>query len=133
MRVGFGAVGVGEARHCSIIIEFDPLGWAGKPTAAGDVEVRDAPIVEDVTFRSMFKSFLIFEDTVLETLDLLGEAMKLHRSVGFAVGDRGEESVRDGVKECRIDVVVGGKGRLDGPRRHCWRDWSRWTRDWKGR
>jgi len=78
--------------------------------AAWDAEVGNTSIVEDVTLRGPIKGLLIFKDVVLETSDLFRESMELHRSVGFTVGDGGEESVCNGAKEYRIDVVVGGEG-----------------------
>ena len=77
--------------------------------AAWDVEVGNASVVEDVTLWSSLEGLLIFEDAVLKTLNLFYKAMELHCSVGFVVGDCGEESVCNGAKEYRIDVVVGGK------------------------
>ena len=70
----------------------------------------DTAVVEDVALWGSLEGFLVLEDAVLETPDLFSEAMVLHRSVGFAVGDGGEESVRNGAKEYRIDVVIGGEG-----------------------
>jgi len=74
------------------------------------VEVGNAPIIDCVPLWGLFKSFLILEDVVLKTFDLFGEAMELHRSVSFVVGDHSEESVRDGAKERRVDVVIGSEG-----------------------
>ena len=65
--------------------------------------------VDDVALGGSLEGFLVCEDAVLKTFDLFCEAMKLHRCVGFTVGDCGEESIRDGAKEYRVNVVVGGK------------------------
>ena len=84
--------------------------------AAWDAEVGNASVVKDVALWGSFEGFLVLEDSILETFDLLRKAMELHRRVGLAVGNRGEESVRDGAKERRVDVVVRSKGRLGRPR-----------------
>jgi len=78
--------------------------------AAWDVEVGDVPVVEDVTLWGSFEGFFVFEDLVFEPLDSLGKAMELHSGIGFAVGDGGEKSVRDGAKEYCVDVVICGEG-----------------------
>src|SRR6267142_1774123 len=126
MRVWLGTIRVRETRHSSIIIEFDPLSQAGEPVAAWDAEVGNTSIVEDIALRSSLEGLLVLEDAVLKTFDLFVEAMELHRSVGFAVGDCGKESICNGAKERRIDVIVRCKGRLNRPRRHCWWGQSCW-------
>jgi len=82
----------------------------GESVAAWDAEVGNASIVEGVTLGGSFEGFFILEDAVLKTSDLFCESMELHCSVGFTVDDGSEESVRNGVKEYRVDVVVGGEG-----------------------
>jgi len=73
------------------------------------VEVGDTTVVEDITLWGSLEGFLVLEDSFFESFNLLGEAVELHGRVGLAVGDSGEESVRDGAKEDRIDVGVGSK------------------------
>ena len=109
MGVQFWAVGVCKTRHCPIVIEPDPLGRAGEPVAAWDAEVGNATIVEDVALRGPLKGFFVLENSIFESLDSLGEAMELHSGIGFAVGDGGEKSVRNGAKEYHVDVVVHGE------------------------
>src|SRR6267142_6660366 len=132
MRVRFGSVSVCESRYCPLVVEFDPLSQVGKPVAAWDAEVGDTAVVEDVALRSSLEGFLILEDPFFESLDPLSEAVELHHRVSLAVGDGGEESVRNGAKEDRIDVGVGSEGGLSCPRRHRWWYWSCRARDWKG-
>jgi len=60
--------------------------------AAWDAEVGDAPVIEDVALWGPLEGFLVFEDALLGPLMRLSKAMELHRGVGFAVGDSGEES-----------------------------------------
>src|SRR6266850_2123417 len=132
MRAGFGAVGVRKARSHAVVVELDPLSRTGKSMATWDAEVGNASIIEGVPFRGSLEGFLIFEDAVLKAPNLFGEPMVLHRRVGFTVGNSGEEAVRNAAKEYRVDVVIGGEGRLDCPRRHCRWNRSCRTRDWKG-
>jgi len=82
----------------------------GESMAAWDAEVGNVSVVEGVTLRGSLEGFLIFEDAVLETSDLFRELVELHRSVSFVVGDSGEESVCNRVKEYHVDVVIGGEG-----------------------
>jgi len=77
--------------------------------ATWDAEVGNVFVVEDVPLQSSLEGFLVLEDAVLKPFDLLCKAMELHRSVSFSVGDRGEEAVRNGVKEYRVDIVICGK------------------------
>jgi len=78
--------------------------------ATWDAEVGNVSVIEGVTLRGPFEGLLVFEDAVLKTFDLFRESMELHRSIGFAVGDGGEESVHNGAKEYHVDVVIGGEG-----------------------
>jgi len=78
--------------------------------AAWDAEVGDASVVEGVTLRGLLEGFLVFKDAVLKTSDLFHESVVLHCGVGLAIGDGCEESIRNGVKEYRVNVVVGGEG-----------------------
>src|SRR6267142_4125841 len=132
MQGRFGSVGICESRYCSVVIELDSLSRAGKPIAAWDAEVGDTAVVEDITLRGSLEGFLVLEDSIFESLDPLSEAVELHRRVGLAVGDGGEEAVCNGAKEHHVEVVVGGKDGLCRPRRHCQWCWSRQARDWKG-
>jgi len=88
----------------------------GESVAAWDAEVGNAPVVEGVPFGGSLKSFLILEDAVLKTLDLFREAMELHRRIGLVVGNGGEETVCNGAKEHRVNVVVGSESQLNRPR-----------------
>ena len=58
--------------------------------ATWDAEVGNTSIVEGVTLRGPFEGFLVLEDAVLKTSDLFRESMKLHRSIGFTVGNGGK-------------------------------------------
>src|SRR6267142_2082180 len=109
MRVGLRAVGVHEARYCAIVIELDPLSRTGESVAAWDVEVGNAIVIEGVPLRSPLEGLLVLEDAVLKTLDLFGEPVELHGSIGFTVGDGGEKTVRNRAKEDRVDVIVGSE------------------------
>ena len=99
---------------------------------AWDAKVGNASIIEGIALRGSLKGFLVFKDAVLKTSDLFCESMVLHHSIGFMIGDGSEKSIHNSAKEHCVDVIVGSKGRLDRPRRHCWWDWSHRARDWKG-
>ena len=96
-----------------------------------DVKVRDATVIKGVLVWSTFECLFILEDAILEFLILLCKLAILDCGVGFAVGDGGEQSIGNGVKELSIDVRVHGKGGLGGLWGHCWWCWSCWTRDWE--
>ena len=63
-------------------------------------------IVEGVPLRGSFEGFFVVKDTILERFDLLSEALVLEGGIGLVVGDGGEESIRNCVKESSIDFRV---------------------------
>ena len=69
----------------------------------------NAAVIKCVPFGGPLEGFLILEDTFLEHLNLFCKAAILDGGVSLLVGDGGEKSVHNGVKEFSIDVWVCGE------------------------
>ena len=121
MGHGVRPVGVSIPQCCAIVIEFDPFGQTREPMAGWDAEVRNAPIVDHVSFGSLFKGLLILEDSFLKPLNLLCKSPVLDCCVSLTVGDCCEESICNSAKELSVDVQVCGEHGLSGPQQHGWR------------
>jgi hypothetical protein len=81
---------VSIARHCAILVEFDPFGWAVQACADRDLEIVDVPVIEAVSRWGCLKCLLIVVDFVLKLLDLLSELEVECGSVCLSPGNGGQ-------------------------------------------
>jgi hypothetical protein len=87
-----GALDVGKARDCAILVEFDPFGWVKEIRADWDLKIGNVVVVDCIAIGGCVESLLIVAYFLLQALNVFGKLEVSEGSVGFPLGDGGQES-----------------------------------------
>ena len=90
----------------SIFQLFDPFCQFEDPVTQGDIKVGHPPLVVDVAVWGPFEDVFVVFDSVVESSDLLFEAMNFDIFVRVASGNGCEEPFCDGSEDVSVEVRV---------------------------
>ena len=120
------------AGNSTVLQPFDPFGGVKDSITNEDVEVRDSPIVLNVTVGGSVKRVFIMLNTVVEPTNLLLEVVDFAGVLGITSGDGCEKPFSDGLEDVHIEIGVGCQGGCNCTGQHRWfqtLDQSDWERD----
>ena len=121
-----------EPGNLAVFELLNPLCRLEDPIAQGNEEMRDSPIVLDISVRGAFEYVLIVLDMIVEPADLFLEAMDFDVSLGIASSNGCEEPFCNGLKDVGIEVRVCCQCGRNGTGRHRWfqtLDRANWERN----
>ena len=95
-----------EPGNSTVFELFDPLCRFEDFVAQGNEEVRDSPVIFDVSVGGTFEYVFIVFDPVMESSDLFFEAMNFDIFMGIASGNGCEEPFSDGSEDIGVEVRV---------------------------
>ena len=96
-----------ESGNPSVLQLFDPLRRLEDSVTEGNVEVGHSAIILNVSVRGPLEYVFVVLDTVVESTDLLVEAVNFAGLLGIASGDGHEEPLCNGSEDVGVEVRVG--------------------------